>query len=405
MQTELSELQNILCDLCAGVLFDKKTSLPKTFDIDGLLTEAKHQTVFPTVCAALKEHSIKCEQAEKQFYYYVTKNVRVNYNHAEISKLLSENGIKYVFIKGVASASFYKQPDLRTMGDVDLLIRPCDIEKVNTLLYAVGYSTKDDLNKRQGHIGYFRNANGLNSSCEVHFNVKGIPDTLSEAFDRYFNNIFEAAREIKAANEKCLVPSEFHHGIILLLHTASHLTHEGIGLRHLCDWAVFVNSFSNEKFVEMFEKPLKEMGLWRFARLLTLCCEKFLGTDQKPWAEKAEESLLIYMLSDILNGGNFGFKNKDRYGQIKYISNRITRTVNQSNVFLKLFNNINSKAEIKYSFAKKHKILLPAAWLLVMLDYLFLVLSRKRRVDNINTIKDARQRQSIYSEFKLFEIE
>lgn len=46
----------------------------------------------------------------------------------------------------------------------------------------------------------------------------------------------------------------------MLLHVAGHLINTGIGLRHLCDWAVFVAKFSDEGFCEMFEDKLKAVG-------------------------------------------------------------------------------------------------------------------------------------------------
>ena len=53
------------------------------------------------------------------------------------------------------------------------------------------------------------------------------------------------------------MPSHFHHGLNLLLHTNQHLLGEGLGLRHLCDWAVFAAGFSDEEFRELFEEKLK----------------------------------------------------------------------------------------------------------------------------------------------------
>ena len=64
----------------------------------------------------------KTGKGRKKVLFYVAKNVQVNYNHIEIANLLSENNIKYVFIKGVASASYYKESTLRMMGDVDVLL-------------------------------------------------------------------------------------------------------------------------------------------------------------------------------------------------------------------------------------------------------------------------------------------
>ena len=47
----------------------------------------------------------------------------------------------------MASASYYKEPTLRMMGDVDVLIDRCDTEKVNILLQKLGYTTNDDIFK------------------------------------------------------------------------------------------------------------------------------------------------------------------------------------------------------------------------------------------------------------------
>ena len=57
------------------------------------------------------------------------------------------------------------------------------------------------------------------------------------------------------------VPSDLHHGLILLLHNASHMTAGGIGLRHLCDWAVYMERMTDD-FVENELAPcLKACGL------------------------------------------------------------------------------------------------------------------------------------------------
>ena len=398
MKNNLTELQNVLCNLCGNVLFWKNNHIPEDFDLDELFTEAKHQTVLPIAYMGLQN-----KKYEKAFYNFVAKNVQVNYNHTEIADLLSKNNIKYVFIKGVASASYYKEPNLRMMGDVDVLVERCDAEKVHSLLQTIGYTTNEDIFKEKGHIGYKRGNKGTASVCEVHFSLNGIPNSLSLSFEKYMGDILDTTKEIAVSNGKCLVPSDFHHGIILLLHTADHLTHEGVGLRHLCDWAVFVNRFSNEEFVNLFEIPLKKLGLWRFAQLLTLCCERYLGIDKKQWVGEAEESLIGDIIADIMNGGNFGFKDKDRYGQIKYISDREAHKVSNKGAFSQLLSSINAKAKTEYKFAENCKLLLPIAWASVIFNYLILVITHKRKLDNLNTINSAKYRQSLYNEFKLFE--
>ena len=405
MKNNFTENQNILCNLCANVLFDRNVDLPKEIDVDELLKEANQQAVFTTAYTALKKLSFEGDLGEKLLLRSIMKTARVGHDHIEIGDILTQNGIEYVLFKGVASAAYYKKTDIRIMGDVDILIHPEDTEQVHNLLLNIGYITNEDITKKENHIVYVRRLNGVCSVCEVHFKVSTTPDAVAEEFNNCFKTVFNDKMEIEVSNGRCFVPSHFHHGVILLLHTATHLTKEGIGLRHLCDWAVFVNSFSNDVFVKTFEAPLKQMGLWRFAQLLTLCCQKYLGADKKDFAGDCDSELLDAMITDIMTGGNFGFKDETRYGHIKYISNRESDGISQKGAFSQLFMSINQKAKIKCDFVKKHKWLLPVGWVVVVFDYFGLVLSKKRKLDNIDTINDAKHRQSIYNEFKLFKKE
>ena len=399
LMQKIDNNQKLLLDLCAKSLFCKEVTIPDGFDCNELVEESKRQTVFPVAYSFVKD---KCDDAHgKTFSQIIAKNIRVEFAHNEVHRILSDNSIPYVILKGVASASYYKEPMLRMMGDVDVLVRPDDIAKADKLLNSIGFATTDDIDGDDMHIGYKRK-DGI--SCELHRRINGVPNNdASNTINKYTADIFAKTQEFKTSNGSCLVPSNFHHGIILLLHTASHLTSEGVGLRHLCDWAVFVNSFSNDEFVSLFEQPLKEMGLWRFAQLLTLCCVSHLGCDPKEWAGQDDNNLIDSIVFDILNGGNFGTKDTDRYNQIKYISDRKEGITAKKNPILQLCASINEKTKKEFTFVNKSKLFLPIGWIFTVCKYFYLVVVGKRKIDTISTINGAKQRKEIYNEFKLFE--
>ena len=399
MQKTIDNNQTILLDLCAKSLFGKEVTIPDEFDCNELVEESKRQTVFPVAYSFVKD---KCDDVDsKTFSQIIAKNIRVEFAHNEVHRILSDNSIPYVILKGVASASYYKEPMLRMMGDVDVLVRPDDIAKADKLLKSIGFVTADDIHGDDMHIGYKRN-DGI--ACELHRRIGWAPkNSVGDTVNKYLYDIFEKSFEYKMSNGSCIVPCKFHHGLILLLHTATHLTHEGVGLRHLCDWAVFVNSFSNDEFVALFEQPLKEMGLWRFAQLLTLCCVSHLGCDQKEWAGEDDNNLIDSIVFDILNGGNFGTKDTDRYNQIKYISDRKEGITAKKNPILQLCASINEKTKKEFTFVNKSKLFLPIGWIFTVCKYFYLVVVGKRKIDTISTINGAKQRKEIYNEFKLFE--
>lgn len=399
LMQKINNNQKLLLDLCAKSLFDKDITVPDELDSKALVEEAKRQTVFPIAYSLIKD---KCDATDaKTFSQVIAKNIRVEYAHNEVHHILNENNIPYVILKGVASASYYKEPMLRMMGDVDVLVAPDNITKADKLLKSIGFVTTDDINGDDMHIGYKRK-DGI--SCELHRRIGWIPkNDLSDVFHNYLDDIMASSIEYKTSNGSCFVPSVFYHGVVLLLHTATHLTHEGVGLRHLCDWAVFENGFSDNEFVSMFEKPLKEMGLWRFAQLLTICCIKYLGCDKKEWVGECDNALIDGIITDILNGGNFGYNDVERYKHIKYLNDRKEGTTSKKSTVLQALSSVNAKTKKDFNFVNKIKFLLPLGWMLTICKYLYMVLVGKRSLDNASTIKGAQNRKNIYEEFKLYQ--
>ena len=160
----------------------------------------------------------------------------------------------------------------RPDSDVDFLVKECDIERVDKLLTADGYVARKK--EHSHHITYTKN--GIRA--EMHFLPPGIPEgKTGERIKGYFENITDEARDAKTSVGSICVPSDFHHGMLLLLHTIHHLTGDGLGLRHLCDWAVFVSSFKEAEFIALFEEKLKSVGMWEFAKILTKASGMFLG--------------------------------------------------------------------------------------------------------------------------------
>lgn len=395
---KINNNQKLLLDLCSKSLFGIDVDLTENIDVDELFEEAMRQTVFSLVFSHVKH--IADNNTDKFYSQIISKNIRVEYGHNEVHNVLSANNIPYVVLKGVSSSGYYPEPTLRTMGDIDVLVSPEDIFKADNALKSIGFVTKDSIDNEK-HIAYKRR-DGL--VCELHRQINGIPQNAAgEHIKKYFDNIFAQSKHIKNSNSECIVPDKFHHGIILLLHTATHLTHEGVGLRHLCDWAVYVNSFSDVEFEDLFKLPLKKMGLWRFAVLLTQCCEKYLGCNKKYLTSESDHKFIDSVMVDILNGGNFGNKDVLRYNQIKYISDRKSGNVSKKSPILQLLASINQKTKNEFKFTTKFKILLPIGWLFTIFKYLYLVIIGKRTLDNFEVMNYANKRKNIYNNLHLFE--
>lgn len=400
-----SLLQILSCQLFGG----KQPVLTES-TIKHVLKEAETQTVFSLVFAYM-QNDVKAISVEKynelseRFYRNVILNTNNFQEHNELNDLMKSVGIPYVAIKGLASAYYYPDPSLRDMGDVDFLVYEKDFETAKQAVLSAGFEVDHGDDDDSIHIAFKREPVSI---WEQHRAVNGVPGGLvGEVIKKELNRTIETAELVELDGSICRIPDKLHHGLIMILHMISHMTSEGIGLRHLCDWAVFANSIGNDEFTELFEAKLKRFGLWKFAQIMTAVSEKYLGIEHKQWTENPEinDNLLEGIIEDILNGGNFGKKDMNRYRETKYISNRGERTVDNKSVFSQVFNTLNKKVYDDYSFIDKHKVFLPVGWIAEGGKYIGLLMTSKRKSKNTSAmLKEAAKRKDIYSQMDLFEL-
>ena len=201
-----------------------------------------------------------------------------------------------------------------------------------------------------------------------------------------------------------MVPDDFHHGLMLLIHTAMHLMHSGVGLRHLCDWAVFAAHFSEKDFRALFEEKLRELGLWDFAAALTAVSVRYLGCPDLRWQGNPPESLTRGLLLDILRGGNFGKKDRSRLNEAKLLVNRREGTVRRGAWLRNAASAMNEKARRLMPAARKQPLLLPIGWLRVGLRQCRRILSGRRPGLHLKRmIEGAAERSALYQQLRIFE--
>ena len=407
----MNDVQSLLLQVISAALFGGKTPNIEAEHIDLFVKESKSQAVFPLFFSVIKSRlqaklsAGQFETYKGEFFRYAINGTQNFVEHGELHELMTANDVPYVAMKGLASAMYYPEPSLRTMGDVDFLVDKDNLATAGKLLESIGFSIGHGSENESKHIAYKRPPQSV---WEMHRSINGVPqNTVGEKIQAELDSTIDTAETVKIDGFTCRVPEKFHHGLIMLLHTASHLTSEGVGLRHLCDWVVFASSLSDEQFCEIFEKKLNEFGLWRFAQVLTLLGIKYLGAPKCQWAiesKNVDEVTLQGLMEDILSGGNFGKKDLNRYREIKYISERGEHTVSSDGIFRQGMRTLNSKVYSDYPFISRHRVFLPVGWIAESGKYAALLISGKRKSANTKQmLKNAAERKRIYSNLKLFE--
>ena len=407
-----SEPLDMTCRTLFGLLgqrlFDASFVPEEGVDWEAVARESRNQAVFYQVfadCHRLPGIDGKMKDELWNLLAKATmKNMRIHAQHTSLHKLMTAHGIAYVTLKGAASARYYPDPQSRAMGDVDFYVGEGDFDKALAICQEAGFEASD-----LDHICHVV----LRKGCvhmEMHRMPAGVPDgDVGEIVKGYLKSLREDAQLVQNPQVTCWCPSDFHHGLIMLLHLQHHLLAEGIGLRHLSDWAVFVNHFHGEEFPVLFREKMKAAGLWRLARLLSLCAVEYLGLPAQNWMTESalDRELARSLMADILAGGNFGAKDRQRAYEGMFISNRGKNGV-KNNRISQGFQALTRITHTKYPATQKFPVLLPFGWVGSFGGYLIRTRKRNQKGQDIHTLsafqKSAR-RIELYRQLGLYEPE
>lgn len=228
-------------------------------------------------------------------------------------RLLAENDIPVVVLKGVSAARYYPVPEYRKSGDIDLLLlNPTQSEKAVSLLQKNGCFLSED-EQNENHQIVLRDKDGI--AIELHV-------LLVEPFDAAETNavLENLAREIPRHIEHVdifgvpfPVLSDGYQAAALMLHALQHFLRAGFGLKLLVDFAaLFSHSLSKEE-TEHFVRIVNDFRITGFAETVLSSCVYFLGLPEKQNPLRlCDRALCDRFLSDLLSAEEFGHSEASR---------------------------------------------------------------------------------------------
>jgi hypothetical protein len=150
----------------------------------------------------------------------------------------NEIGIDIVIYKGIELKDLYRYPELRTMGDIDILVNKIDVEPGSRLLVTMGYKERH----REDHVLEY--IHDTKKSIELHSSL------VNAKRDRQFRFIddimWKHIRPGSYMGEKVYQFTPAFHLAFLIIHMFKHFARDGIGLRQLYDICVYASHYENE---------------------------------------------------------------------------------------------------------------------------------------------------------------
>ena len=402
---EISKEQKLLLNLIAMSLSDQPEKLKlSSEELSGVdFVKVAKESIYQAVTVQAFNSAYVYKDSIPQPVYnkwqefainVMQTNLKVIKAQDELVSLLENNKFEYAIIKGTSSSSYYKEPFDRALGDVDFLINPNDQSLIEELLEKNGYQ-KDPM----GHISHVVFTKP-NAHLEMHFEVAGLPE------NEYKNTVKDfVAPTVQTAVQKEIeksffkAPINLYHGVIILLHTQHHMLGEGLGLRHLCDLATFVQRTHDQPFwTEKLLPFAKEIGLYKFLCVMVKTCVKHLKISTPTWLEDFLEPSAEDVIMDVLSSGNLGKKDGVKSSSGALIAKKGKK---KRGALSTLAISLHRAVLLKYPIVKKVWILYPFIYIFKAVQNVLRMIFGKR-TSLTKMIPEAKKRQALYDKLDVY---
>ena len=337
--------QRGVIDIVYSALTGEKISLPEDFVfLKGVKIARRHKIEVMFYYGALNCGFGQDEPLMQELFTLVCGNIAANeqqiYSVKEIFSAFDEQEIDYLPLKGVLLKNIYPKPEMRSMGDADILIKTQQYDKIKPIMVKLGYKKVTE-----SYHEFISKKNNIN--IELH---KRLIPSYNKDYYSYFGDGWSLA---KLKNGTSYSMTDEDQLIYLFTHFAKHYRDAGIGIKHMTDLWVYRKSkpLLDEKYIK---KELTALQLYGFyVNIINTLAVWFDGIEGD---EKTD-----FITDVIFNSGVYGTRDKHAISDAVKIS-RSTNKVKTRKLFKLIFPAYQVMG-IKYPLLKKAPFLLPIMWI------------------------------------------
>lgn len=276
----------------------------------------------------------------------------------EVTAALAGAGIPVLSMKGMLLRRDYPVPQLRTMGDVDLVIRPEDRSRCHEVMTGLGFSCMVD-----NHAVWTYTRDVVTYEIHDHMMYEDLANSVD--YRGYFDRVWEHAAP---GPDGLWIPEAGYHFLYLMVHNAKHTMNKGNGFRAYLDLVFFCRGEGRNLDWPRISRELEKLRLLEFTRTCFALCESWFGVKMPIPGRALEEDFLEEITEKTFRDGLFGLENRENRtgGSAKAIRrSRLPYGLAAVKVTLhKLFPPYGDMQLIPwYSFVDGRPWLLPVAWI------------------------------------------
>jgi len=365
----MNSLHKGITTLLRSAITGEKLSLPEGFRLEDADELIRSQSLLPMAYIGAYNCGISPDtelmrQYKQQYFRCLLRHEQQMRAVESICRAFEENDIDYALLKGCIMKPLYPNPEMRTMGDADILIRKEQYDQIQIVMKKIGFEEE------------------VKSAYDIHWISR---ELLAELHHRlyskdqtdlngYFENIWERIQRISGSRCALSVEDAYLH---IFTHMTKHFRHCGIGARQVADIWVYRKAHSDLDERKIFQ-ALEKLKLSEFhANILGLLAA---------WFDNAEDSEVTDTITEfIFNGGSWGSLEVKMHTEALIHASGKTQQARGKSVLRTIFPDL-SYLRNSYSILLRHPWLYPFFWPIRWVDIL---LHRRKNIrTRVNIIRN-----------------
>ena len=269
----------------------------------------------------------------------------------EMFAAFEENGIAYMPLKGCILKDLYPKPELRAMGDADILIRGEEQEKIHRVMQSLGHTVAGE-NER------VTTWKSRDLSVELH---RFLAPKTDEDHYAYYGSGWQFAR--KQTGYRWDMSAEDAY-VFIFAHLSRHYRGGGIGCRHVVDLFVYHRAFP-EMDAAYINGELEKLHLRRFHDNMMKMLDVW-------FADGEPDDVTELLTAFICSGGSWGTMEAAMYANEVKAAARAGRVAHSGfRAAMRAVFPSSDQLGLRYRAARKYPALLPVLWVVRWIDIIF----------------------------------
>lgn len=288
----MDKIHSDFLHILKNALENTSYSIPETYNYEQGIRIAKKHKISAMFYYGLINSGVSAEDSKMQTLFNstckdVVTNERQKYELSRIAAAFEEHKIEYMPLKGADLKAMYPKPEMRPMGDIDILIKTVQYRQIKPVMESLGYRECEESN----HEYIWRKTN-----CLVELHKYLIPSYNNDYFS-YYGDGWKLAGRTSGTRFELSKEDNF---IYLFTHFAKHYRDSGIGLRHIIDIWVYLTR-NPELDHDYIHNELKKLQLDEFYINITATLKNWFG-------DEPSTSVTDFITEFIFNNGVYGTK-------------------------------------------------------------------------------------------------